>query len=613
LEELLDRIEASPGFSRSAGLNRFLRYVALETLEGRGEKIKEYTIAVEVFGRQSYDPQVDSLVRVQASLLRQKLEQYYATDGRSESLVIAIPKGGYKVTFVETMARENTAAGSEARPFKAGAKHVILSYAKRLPLQAATLALLSFTALVGVWQMVHFPGSTSAAKTSIAVLPFADASPGGDQSLLADGIAEELIHSLGAIPGLRVVARASAFQYRKKAQDIRRIAKDLTVTHVVKGSVRREESILKVTAEVINADTGNQVWSAAYERRIDELLAVEEEIAQAITSSLRAREFDRGPTPGGTASPEAYRHYMTGKYWRVSPTLENLNRALKEFRAAIDADAKYGLAHAALAESVVRLRFTETLSTNDDLEKSARQSVRRALELDDLSGAAHEAAALVHLLDWDFFRAGKEFRRAVQVEPSNVRVRFAFAQLLLSPGLHYADSADQLKTALEWDPVSANLITELGATYRMNHQFDAAMVEFRRSLDLNPHGFGTRTNMAALDVEAGRSAEGIKLLEAVNTENPGDPWVLGHLGYAYAKAGRSDDARAILATLRKTSTAALHIAAVQMGLGLDQAALDTLEEGAERRAFSLLWLRTDFRFAPLHRQPRYLAVCARLP
>lgn len=298
LDALLERIEASPGFPRGGNLIRFLRYAAVESLEGRGKRVKEYTVAVEVFGRpSSYDPQVDSLVRVQASLLRTRLEQYYASGGRNETVIIEIPKGGYQVNFVTPATPPITAdrpavnghpvalpaAEPASQPVRTGHIHKI----------AAITAVLLIVIASAIWLGRSHPTGQTDVAPSIAVLPFVDMSPGGDQSFLGDGIADELIHALGGIPGLRVVARTSAFQYKSKAQDILRIGRDLNVSYVVEGSVRRERSTLRVTAELINASTGYQAWSAAYQRKLDDLLPVEEEIAQAIAASLRTRQPSR--------------------------------------------------------------------------------------------------------------------------------------------------------------------------------------------------------------------------------------------------------------------------------------------------------------------------------
>jgi serine/threonine-protein kinase len=586
----LDRIEASKGFVRAGRLVRFLRYITQETLAGRGEKLKEYTIATEVFERpSSYDPQVDSLVRVQASMLRKRLQQYYTAEGRDEPLRIEIPKGGYEPLFLRL-----------PRPVSPPGR-------SRIYLIAAALGLVLAVAVAWLWIRAG-----AAAPPSVTVLPFADLSPAGDQAFLCDGIAEELIDALSHIQGLRVVARTSAFQYKGNAQDVRRIGKELRVRTVVEGSVRREGSTLRVTAELIDAKTGYHIWSAAYDRKLDDLLSVEREIARAVAGSLRAQRIETGVVHGSTPKPKAYQHYTTGLYWRATPTVDRLRKAAGEFSAAVETDSLYAPAQAALAEADARLYLTETVSAEESAVP-ARAAAAKAVELDDQLARAHEAAALVHLIDWDFAGADREYHRALQLDPSDVRTRFAYAQLCLSPSGRYQDAMEQLRKAIDLDPVSRNLITELGATYRMAGEPARARELFRQSLDLEPMAYGTRTNLAATDAMEGLYSKAVASLEAVNNDAPGDPWIMGHLGYAYAKAGRSADARRVLGSLTANSTAALHIAAVYSGLGEPDRALDWLQRGVAARSPSMFWLRGDFRFAPLRSNPHYSALLANYP
>lgn len=587
----LARIEASSGFSRAGRLVRFLRFIVQETLAGRGRQIKEYSIAIEVFGRpSSYDPQVDSLVRVQASLLRTRLSDYYSAEGHAEAIRIEIPKGGY-----EPVIRR---AGPRAK-----------SRRSLIAIAASTVILL---AGLGVWLLTGARQfrSSPAGSPSIAVLPFADMSPAGDQAYLCDGIAEELIHALSHVQGLRVVARTSAFQYKGKSADVRRIGKELGVRSVVEGSVRLEGSTLRVTVQLINTADGYHAWSAAYDRRAEDLFAVEKEIAQAIADSLRLGvPGERVTTP----NPEAYRLYLTGVYWRSTPSPENLRKAIGEFRAAIVADPHYAAAQAAMAEAYEKLYFTETVPL-EETAATAKAAAAKAIELDDHLSRAHEAAAIARLIDWDLSGAEREFHRALQLDPADVRARYAYAQLCLNPAGRYQEAFEQLRHARSLDPVARYLITELGSTYLMSGQFARAREEFQESLGLNPKALGTRTNLAATDAAEGRYSEALVSLEAVNAEGPGDPWIMGHLGYAYAKAGRTAEARRILATLTGAQPAAtLHIAAVHAGLGEKKQALDWLDRGLAAHSPSMLWLKTDFRFAELRSEPRYAAQATRLP
>jgi len=450
-------------------------------------------------------------------------------------------------------------------------------------------------------------------SSSVAVLPFADMSPAGDQAYLCDGIAEELIHTLSRVPGLRVVARTSAFQYKGKSVDVRRIGKELGVRSVVEGSVRHNGSTLRVTVQLINTADGYHAWSAAYERRADDFFTVEKEIAQAIADTLRQQHLGVIVAREIAPNPDAYRLYLTGVYWRSTPSPENLRKAINEFRAAIVADPRYAAAQAAMAEAYEKLYYTETVPLKETAA-IAKAAAAKALELDERLSQAHEAAAIARLIDWDLSGAEHEFQRALQLDPADVRTRYAYAQLCLNPAGRHQEAAEQLRHARTLDPVARYLITELGSTYRMSGQFARAREEFQKSLDLNPKALGTRTNLAATDAAEGRYPEAAARLEAVNAEGPGDPWIMGHLGYAYAKAGRTAEARRILATLTGAHPAAtLHIAAVHAGLGETSRALEWLDRGVATHSPSMLWLKTDFRFVGLRSEPRYVAQAKSLP
>jgi serine/threonine protein kinase/tetratricopeptide (TPR) repeat protein len=329
-------------------------------------------------------------------------------------------------------------------------------------------------------------------------------------------------------------------------------------------------------------------------------------------AGLLGQKVEFAAKHGTSPNAEAYRHYMTGVYWRGAPSVIRLRRAAIEFGAAVAADSSYAPAQAALAEVCARLYYTETAPAKEFVPTS-RAAAARALALDEGLAQAHEAAALIKLIDWDIGGAAREYGRAIQLDPKNGRIRYSYAQLCLSPAGRYQDAADQLRKAIELDPVSMYLITELGATYRMMGDFAAAREQFRKSLDLNPTSIGTRTNLAALDSATGNYAEAVRNLEKINADGPGDPWVMGHLGFAYAKSGRVPDARRTLAALAAASTASMHIAAVYAGLRDSEAALEWLERGVAQKSPSLFWLRSDFRFSELRSLPRYKALAARLP
>ncbi len=236
---------ASGPFAESERLRRFLRFTVEQTLQGQADRIKEYLIGVEVFGREeSFDPRTDSIVRVQAGKLRARLEKYYATEGSSDPVLIEYPKGSYVPLF-----RNRQANGRRAW--------------RRWRMLAAATATLVLVGLASYWMMERRVAGrpTVSGPASIAVLPFADLSPDKDQEFFCDGITEELINTLARFEGLRVVARTSAFEFKGKGQDIRKIGAQLGVATLLEGSVRKQGNRLRVTVQLNNVADGFHLWS----------------------------------------------------------------------------------------------------------------------------------------------------------------------------------------------------------------------------------------------------------------------------------------------------------------------------------------------------------------
>src|SRR5262245_32553881 len=241
----LERVLGSELFTRAPRMSRFLRFVVEETLEDRGSQLKEYLIGVEVFDRQdSYDPRADPVVRSEARRLRSKLLEYYEQEGKKDLVRIQLPKGSYAAVF-------------EASAATVGARGV------RLAARA---------------------GSNE--PPSIAVLPFLSLSPSPDDDYLSDGLTEEIIHILGRVGCMSVVARTSVFQYKGKAYDVRQIGQQLHVGLLLEGSVRRFNERLRITTHLIEANEGFSLWSETYDRNMADVLAVQKELSSSIVATL---------------------------------------------------------------------------------------------------------------------------------------------------------------------------------------------------------------------------------------------------------------------------------------------------------------------------------------
>jgi serine/threonine-protein kinase len=276
----LEEILASPSFATADRISRFLRFAVEEHLNGQTDKLKESFLGVELFGRkQSYDPRIDGVVRIEAVKLRARLKQYYDSYGREDELIIDVPKGGYVPVF---RLREK-----ECRPAPEPPPHRPIRQWKPALIGLGVLVLLIAAASITAWDrsLTH---AQAAEIPSIAVLPFLDLSPHRDQAYFCDGVTEEVVDSLTKMGGFRVAATTSSFAFKGAGEDIREIGRKLNVRFVLEGSVRRENNLVRVTAQLIGAADGYHLWSETYESEVKDVFDVQDEISRAIVQKLHS-------------------------------------------------------------------------------------------------------------------------------------------------------------------------------------------------------------------------------------------------------------------------------------------------------------------------------------
>jgi len=489
----LDKILASPGFINADRLTRFLRYTVEETLNGQTDKLKETLLGIEVFNRKTtYDPRVDAVVRTEAVKLRARLRDYYEADGREDELIIDLPKGGYVPAFrirekvVEAPpvamaeAFDNTHKGHDWRPAIAGA------------LIVGILAISIYLSARGRTRAATGPGGVDVA--SIAVLPFADLSPDRDQEYFCDGMTEEIIDALAKVEGFRVVARTSSFAFKGKQQDIREIGKKLNVGAVLEGSVRKDGTLLRVTAQLNSVADGYHLWSQTYERELKDVFAVQDEIAKSIVSTLQLKLAS--PQPKRARNVESYDLYLQGRYhwsrWRT----EGAERALQFFEQATQKDPTYAAAYAGIADSYAWLGFFGSLPPNEAMPK-ARAAAEKAITLDDSLAEAHNSLGYVKALyDFDWAGAEHEFQRAIQLNPGLADAHFGYGIVFLSPQGRSVEALREMQLARDLDPLSPVINTYLALAYFFNGQRDQGLAYDKKALDLDPNFVEARLDLA---------------------------------------------------------------------------------------------------------------------
>ena len=439
------------------------------------------------------------------------------------------------------------------------------------------------------------PGGEALEVPSIAVLPFANMSADPEQEYFCEGLAEELIDALAQLDGLRVVARTSAFQFTGKGHDLRAVGEKLSVTTVLEGSVRKVGNRLRINAQLINVDDGYHLWSKRYDREMDDVFAIQDEIARAVVTELKVKLLGAPEQPlvvRPTESLEAYACYMQGRHYRFSRY--DVAKASQFFEEAVRHDPAYAAAWAGVAQAAV---MTGALGVRPPAETAAeaRAAVERALAVDDGLSEAHAALGKIRMwFDWQWPEAEREFTRALELDPANVDGYSAYAGFLGWMG-RTDEALVQVARERELDPLSAHASTEAGMALLVGRRCEEAVVAFRQALDLQPDMSNALWHLGWSYQACLQPEKALAPLRAVSKATAHLPAHLGVLGHGLARVGQESEARRLLAELtRRTEheyVAPFTFAYVHLGLGELEEALGHMEDAFEERSPTLLFLQ----------------------
>ena len=599
IERAIGRICASQAFVRADRAARLLRYVVEKTLHGQAGEVKEYTIALEVFGRASYDSRIDSLVRVEAGKLRELLAKYYETEGRDDPVRIEIPKGGYVPVFHE-------ASLAPPAPRRL-----------RLVLAAGVLVLLVAGAALWRWGRPRRVPGRSSAPASIAVLPFVDMSLAKDQEYFADGLTEELITALAGLEGLRVASHTSVSGYKGKPQDVRRIGEELKVQAVLEGSVRVEGGRIRVAAQLINTSDGFHLWTETFDRDFQDVFEIQRQISSAVVKSIvyELPGTRRALIRPRTQNAEAWHYYLrAARLAGASPSVAEMLKSIEFYKAAVAADPGYALAWAGLARTWSVLTEWEEVRPAEVLPQAAG-AARKAVEMDRHLSEAHHALARVQVFyERDFAGAERSFRRAIELDPADTEPRLDYARFVLNPNGRFGEAANELQRAIALDSTKVTLYNELANTHIKARQYDRAFEPLEISRKLLPRAPSVYTYLGIASFGKGDSAEALRWFgEAAAIRRSG--WLLGHLGFTYARLGRREEAEKIIEELRGMSgrrVSDFEIGVIRAGLGDKESALTALGRAFDAWAGAMPWLKVDYRLDDLHGEPRFQALVKKM-
>ena len=464
------------------------------------------------------------------------------------------------------------------------------------------------------------PAADSTDKPSIAVLPFVNTSDDAANEYFADGLAEELLNVLSKIRGLRVASRTSAFSFKGAKVDIPTMAQKLNVATILEGSVRKSGNRVRISAQLIHVATDSHLWSATYDRQLEDIFAVQDDIAQSVVKELRAALMGEKPDAAASAAvkaeiqaaargrgenAEAYRLYLQASFHNDRLTAEDFTIAIEAYRAALKLDPKYALAWAGLSIAYAHGTAQGWLGTDlDEGFRLARQAAGKAMQLAPDLAESHEALGVIRYSnDWDWKGAEASFARALELAPHSIRIMRNTVFILYARG-RYDEAIALLRQAVELDPLSGAVHCFLAGSYRIAGRLDEAETAIRKSLELSPHGGFGHFYDSDICLAQGRLDEA---LDAAKREIH-DMFRLLALANVYHAQGRHTESNAVLKELIETyaDTAALQIAEAFAYRGERDQAFAWLERACAQRDAGMSMLRSLPSLRGLHGDPRWL-------
>jgi len=449
---------------------------------------------------------------------------------------------------------------------------------------------------------------------SIAVLPFTNLSSDPDTEYFSDGISEEIINTLAQLPGLRVAARTSSFVFRSRGLDLAEVGAKLKVATILEGTVRKSGSHLRITARLIKASDGYNLWSERYDRELTDVFAIQDEIARAIAGRLSVTFGDHGEGPPAappTRNLDAYHLYLKGRYHLALRGL-GLRKALESFGQAIALDPDYAAAHAGLGDAWTLLGIHGVLPPREVLPK-ARGAIQRALELAPDLAEAHCAAGTLKLVfDWDWPGAARDLRRSIELNPRLVAGQYWLGIYLALVERRFDDAFTHVRRAIDLDPLAALPLAHLGIVLMAAGRHAEAIEPLQKATVLTPTVYVPFLYLGGALNYLGRPGEAVPVLETAASMSGRQPITLASLAVSFAYLGRGGDAEAIhqelLARARREYVQSSVLAITAATIGRMDEAFALLERGCEERDGVLVYARAYPSFAGLLNDPRMLEV-----
>jgi TolB-like protein/DNA-binding winged helix-turn-helix (wHTH) protein/Flp pilus assembly protein TadD len=558
-----------------------------------------------------------------------KIREALGDSAESPRFVETVARRGYRFLAEVKVAEAAPVRGSESatqphpgaetreRPDPAGKPATLNPVLPSLAWKISGFVVLLAMASLASWKLYSWKHPSPVIR-SLAVLPLESLSSDASQDYFADGMTDELISDLGQISALRVISRTSVMAYKRARKPLPQIARELDVDAVVEGTVLRSGDQVRITAQLIEASSDKHLWSHSYEGQLRDTLALQNQVAQAIADQIRINlnSQERAALKNvRVANPQAYESYLKGRYFWNKRTADGLKVALAYFNQAIDEDQKYAPSYSGLADTYALLGdWQYAVMTPKEALPKAKAAAIKALELDPALGEAHNSLAFcLDGFDWDFLSAGKEFRRAIELNPGYATAHHWYAWHLSLSG-QYADAIAEMRKAENMDPLSLIIKADLAELLLLSHSYDESIRQSRKTIEMDPNFPLAHNQLGQAYLQKRMLDDAISELQKAVELSAGSPSCLANLARAYAASGKKSEAVKLLGDLKKRSdpgySHASEIAVIYAALGDKNQAMTWLEKGYEERFNPGVLLRPGF--DPLRPDPRFQELMHRI-
>ncbi len=558
-----------------------------------------------------------------------KIREALSDSVESPRFVETVARRGYRfladVNVVDTVPARSPELATAPHPVAEAGDREDLAGRPAMPNQflssftwkISAFVLLLLAVSLSAWKL-HSWNRPSRVIRSLAVLPLESLSNDASQDYFADGMTDELISDLGQISALRVISRTSVMVYKHARKPLPQIARELNVDAVVEGTVLRSGDRVRITAQLIDAPSDKHLWSQSYEGELRDTLALQNQVARAIADKIRINVNPQEQAALKTirvVDPVAYESYLKGRYFWNKRTADSLKVALAYFNQAIDEDPAYAQSYSGLADTYALLGdWQYAVMTPKEALPKAKAAAIKALELDGTLGEAHNSLAFcLDGFDWDFDSAGKEFRRAIELNPSYATAHHWYAWHLSLLG-KYDDAIAEMREAENLDPLSLIINADLAELLVLAHSYDESIRQSRKTIELDPDFALAHSQLGQAYLQKYLNDEAIVELQKAVQLSGSSPTVVANLARAYVAAGKRSEAVKLLNDLKKRSTPvsshASEIAVIYAALGDTDQAMNWLEKGYEERFNPGVLLRPGF--DPLRSDPRFQDLTRRI-